>query len=201
MTGASTMTGTRGWSRAKVVALLLSLLSVGVMAAALRVSDDRLDFQVVSGVAEETLSVRGGELSAGNVRVASQLTREGAVLSETTGMFVVVEVRLAATGNRDITLTGPKLLTADGRTYTTYDSSLLKAVSGFRTRNDAVFEVDPAHIDDLTIQLWEGEIVSGYQQRSRIHLGITPGNANQWRAAGRNSGVEPRRTEVTEGNP
>ena len=189
---------TSGWARSKVLAVLLALLSVAVMAAALRVSEDRLEFQVVQGVPDQTLAVRSGELSAGNVRVGTRLLREGTVLSETKGMYVAVEVRLAATGNRDITLTEPKLLTSDGRTYNTFDSSLLKAVSGFRTVNDAVFEVDPAHVDNLTIQLWEGELVYGYQQRSRIHLGITPGNADQWRAAGRNLGIESRPSETTE---
>ncbi len=183
------------------MAVLLALLSVAVMAAALRVSEDRSDFQVVQGNVDQTIDIRAGNLSAGNVRVGTQLTREGAVVSETKGMFVVVEIRLAATGNRDLTLTGPLLLTRDGRTYAAYDSSLLKAVSGFRTAADAVFEVDPAHLDDLTIQLWEGEIVSGYQQRARIHLGITPANAAGWSAAGRDRGVEPRRIEVTEALP
>ncbi len=191
------MTGV-GWARSKVLAVLLALLSVAVMAAALRVSEDRLEFQVVQGMAGQTLAVRSGELSAGNVRVGTRLVRDGAVLSETQGLYVAVEVRLAATGNRDITLTDPKLLTSDGRTYNTFDSSLLKAVSGFRVVNDAVFEVDPAHLDDLTVELWEGELVHGYQQRSRIHLGITPSNAEQWRAAGRNAGVEPRPSETTE---
>lgn len=191
----------RGWARSKVLAVVLALAAVAVMAAALRVSEEGLEFQIVPGVADQVVAVRGGELSAGNVRVAAELTRDGEVVSRTQGLFVVVEVRLAATGNRDVTLTDPKLLTSDGRTYATYVPSLLKAVTGFRTVNDAVFEVDPAHLDDLTIQLWEGEFVSGYQQRSRIHLGITPANADRWREAGRNRRVEPRRTDETQANP
>ena len=100
-------------------------------------------------------------------------------------MFVVVEVRLAATENRAVSLTSPQLLTRDGRDVRCpYNSSLLKAVSGFRTTNDVVFEVDPRHIDDLTLLLWESEVVFQYQQRARIHLGITPANAEQWRQAG-----------------
>ena len=116
-------------------------------------------------------------------------------------MFVVVEVRLAATENRAVSLTSPQLLTRDGRTYVPYTSSLLKAVSGFRTTNDVVFEVDPRHIDDLTLLLWESEVVFQYQQRARIHLGITPANAEQWRQAARDQSVEPRRSEVTEALP
>ena len=189
------------WNRTKVTAILLAVLSVAVMAAALRVSQDRLDFAVVEADAGQRVDIRGGHLSAGNVRVGTRLTREATVRSETSGIFVVVEVRLAATGNRDLSLGSAQLLTRDGYTYTTYESSLLKAVSGFQAVNDVVFEVDPAHIDDLTIQLWESELVAGYQQRNRIHLGITPGNAAQWRAAATDRGVEPRRNEVTEALP
>ena len=35
------------------------------------------------------------------------------------------------------------------------------------------------------------ELLSGYQQRARIHLGITPDNAEQWRAAARDQMLEP----------
>jgi hypothetical protein len=190
-----------GLARSKVLAVLLALISVAVMAAALRVSDDRLPFQVLPGIADQTLAIRDGEVSAGNVRVGTQLLREGAVVSETPGLFVVVEIRLAATGNRDLSLSNPLLLTRDDRTYDTYDSSTVRAVTGFRTVGDAVFEVDPDHIDDLTLQLWETELVSGYQQRARIHLGITPQNAAAWRAAGAGTGVEPRRLGDTEAIP
>jgi len=47
---------------------------------------------------------------------------------------------------------------------------------------DVTFEVDPARIDDLTLELYETEFIAGYQQRLRIHLGITAGNADRWRA-------------------
>jgi hypothetical protein len=56
---------------------------------------------------------------------------------------------------------------------------------------DVTFEVDPARIDDLTLELYETEFVSGYQQRLRIHLGITPGNADRWRAAAKDQVLSP----------
>ena len=62
---------------------------------------------------------------------------------------------------------------------------------GFETSLDAVFEVDPAAMDDLTLELYPAELLSGFQQRTRIHLGITPGNAEQWRAAGQDQMLEP----------
>lgn len=194
-------TPTRSWSRTKVSAVLLALLCVGVMAAALRVSESRGDYQIRQGHAGERIEIRGGELSADRVRVATALGREGEITAETKGMFVVVEIRLAATKNRAVSLTSPQLLTRDGRTYVPYTSSFLKAVSGFQITNDVVFEVDPAHIDDLTLMLWEAEVVFQYPQRTRIHLGITPDNADQWRQAGRDQTVEPRRSEITEALP
>lgn len=190
-----------GWSGTKVFAVLLALLCVGLMAAALRVSDSAGDYQVVQGTVGQPVAVRGGHLSADQVRVATALSREGEITGETPGLFVVVQVRITATGNRDISLTTPQLLTSDGRTYVPYSSNLLKAVSGFQTTADVVFEVDPSRMNDLTLQLWEGETVFQYPQRARIHLGITPANADQWRAAGRDQTLEPRRSELTEALP
>lgn len=197
----SDVTTVPSWSRTKISAVLLALLCVGVMAAALRVSEGGGEYQIRQGNAGEWIEIRGGELSANHVRVATDLRREGEITAETQGMFVVVEVQIAATENRAISLTSPQLLTRDGRTYVPYTSSLLKAVSGFRITNDVVFEVDPSHIDDLTLMLWEAEVVFQHQQRARIHLGITPHNADQWRQAGRDQTVEPRRSEVTEALP
>ncbi len=51
--------------------------------------------------------------------------------------------------------------------------------------SDFLFEVDPKEIDDLTLEIWSQGIVYGYHDRARIHLGITPGNADQWREAAR----------------
>ena len=109
-------------------------------------------------------------------------------------MFVVVEVRLAATGNRDLTLTDPRCSPPTAAPTTRYDSGLLKAVSGFRyaATTPSSRSTRPT-LDDLTLELWEGEIVSGYQQRAGSTSGITPANADQWRAAGGTRIVEPRR--------
>ena len=180
------------------MAVVLAVLAVAVMAAALRVSQDRLDYQVLTAHTDQTVAIRGGELSVGNVRVGTRLTREGAVTNETPGIYVVVEVRLAATGNRDVSLDGGKLATRDGFTYKPFESTSIRAISGFRSVDDVVYEVDPAHVDDLTQEIWESELVAGYQQRCRIHLGITPGNADQWRAAAVDRRVEPRTEPTTE---
>jgi hypothetical protein len=60
---------------------------------------------------------------------------------------------------------------------------------GFQATHDAVFEVDPVTIDHLTLELYPVERVSGFTERTRIHLGITPGNAEQWRAAGQDQPI------------
>jgi hypothetical protein len=66
----------------------------------------------------------------------------------------------------------------------------LIASPGFQTSVDEVFEVDPAQIDDLTLEMWPSESISGYQEHVRIKLGITANNAEQWRAAAKDRGIE-----------
>ena len=55
---------------------------------------------------------------------------------------------------------------------------------------DIVFEVDPSRVEGLTLEMWRNEVISGYQQRVRIPLGITAANANQWRDAARGWGID-----------
>jgi hypothetical protein len=64
---------------------------------------------------------------------------------------------------------------------------------GFETSVDIVFEVDPARIDGLTLEIWPSEFISSYQQRVRIDLGITTANAEQWRTAAKDRGIEMSR--------
>jgi hypothetical protein len=59
--------------------------------------------------------------------------------------------------------------------------------------------VAPAHIDDLTLELGSNEVLRGYQQHVRIKLGITPANAEQWRATAKGL-IEPM-TDTTRAIP
>jgi hypothetical protein len=77
-----------------------------------------------------------------------------------------------------------RLLSGDVR-YEGYQlSSGVNSDPGFQTSVDGVFEVDPAQIDDLTLEMGSNEILYGYQQRVRIKLDVTRANAEEWRAAG-----------------
>jgi len=83
-------------------------------------------------------------------------------------------------------------LLADGdRVYSLYDDSTLSAAPGFVQDLDYLFEVDPAALDDLTLEVSQSEIVHGYQSRVQVHLGITPANAAAWRTAGQGRALEP----------
>ena len=74
------------------------------------------------------------------------------------------------------------------------------AEPGFTGFTDLLFEFDPAQVDDLTLEIGRRELLSGYSQRVRVHLGITPDNADQWRAAARDQILEaaPDRREAAQ---
>jgi hypothetical protein len=90
-------------------------------------------------------------------------------------------------------LTSAQLLSKQVR-YDSYQAlGGLIASPGFQTSLDLVFEVDPAQIDDLTVEMWPNEVITGYQERARVKLGITADNAEQWRATARDRGIEVSR--------
>ena len=177
--------------RSRLVALLVAIACVTLAATAVRVSEARADYDVVRGRLGAPARVQDGELSVDRVRVGTQLTRNGAVVDTTPGMFVVVHVIGAATGVRTLRYTDSRLLTAGSQVYDAYGlSSSVAAPPGFASAVDFLFEVDPARIDDLTLEVWQPEIIHGYQSRVQVHLGITGDNAEQWRAAGAGQVVE-----------
>ena len=65
------------------------------------------------------------------------------------------------------------------------ESFAVVAAPGFQTTADVVFEVDPARLADLTIEIWDAEIIRGYHQRVQVPLGITADNAAVLVAQGR----------------
>jgi hypothetical protein len=177
--------------RSRLVALVAAVLCVALAAAALRTAEAAPPYEVVRGTTGHHVAVEDGEISVGDVRVGTQLTRNGTVTDTTPGMFVVVAVTAAATGRDTLRRGDARLLARGDRVYAAYGgNATLVAAPGFEERTDLVFEVDPARIDDLTLELWQAEIIHGYQQRLQVHLGITPGNADQWRAAAPDQAVE-----------
>ncbi|WP_375424421.1 hypothetical protein [uncultured Friedmanniella sp.] len=177
--------------RSRVVALVAALLCVALAAAALRTAEAAPPYEIVRGVAGTAVTVEDGTITVGDVRVGSQLTRDGSVTDTTPGMFVVVAVTVAATGRDTFRRGDARLLARGDRVYAAYGGqATLVAPPGFQERIDLVFEADPADIDDLTLEVWQAEIIHGYQQRMQVHLGITPGNADQWRAAAPDQAVE-----------
>jgi hypothetical protein len=50
--------------------------------------------------------------------------------------------------------------------------------------------VDPGQIDDLTVDLYEPELIVGYAQHVRVSLGVTAATADQWRASGKGTVVD-----------
>jgi hypothetical protein len=187
-------------ARSKLASVVAAIALIGLAAVGLRLSEPEEKFQVISGALGETIKINNGEVTVARVRVGTFLSEYDRIEDRTPGMFVTVTVTGAATGPEDLTLTETRLLSKQVR-YDGYKSlGGLIASPGFQTSVDEVFEVDPAQIDDLTLEMWPTESISGYQEHVRIKLGITADNAEQWRAAAKGRGIEVSR-ETTRAIP
>ena len=172
---------------------------VAVAAVGLRLSEDTSEFEVVSGNLGESVEIEDGVITATQVQVGVATARLDEVRQRTDGMFVLVSVQTTATGREKLTLANANLLAAPGRTDFNASGGA-SAEPGFTGFTDLLFEVDPAQIDDLTLEIGRRELLSGYSQRVRLHLGITSDNADQWRAAARDQIIEaaPDRREAVQ---
>lgn len=186
-------------SRDKLVGVLVALACLAFSAVGLQVNDPP-EFTYVDGVRGQTIGLEQAELIVGEVEVGTRLVDRGRVEAETQGMFVLVRARLEVPGPRRVSLNATHLLTAD-RTYDQWSSNALRADPGFAQEEDLVFEVDPAQIDDLSLEIWAASTVQGFYQRARVHLGITPENADQWRRAAEGRELQPAVSGTTEALP
>lgn len=172
--------------RSRLVRVLVAIALVALAAIGLRLSDrDDENFEVVRGVVGEPVSLNDGTVTAADVRVGTALSRDGQVHVETPGLFVVVRVEVAATGPRELQVYNARLLTGSRRYDAFRGSNVGSVPPGFASTSDVVFEVDPAVLADVTMELAPGGFLTAYAEHARIHLGITADNAEAWRAAGR----------------
>lgn len=182
--------------RSRLLRVLVAIALVSLAAVGLRLSegDEERDFEVVRGVLGETVTLNDGTVTASDVRVGTALSRDDKVYAETPGLFVVVRVESAATRPTTMKGLGSQVLTASRRyeEFSAQRTSLL--APGFRSGQDLVFEVDPADLADLALDLNPGQVLVAYPQHARIHLGITRENAEAWRAAGRDQVLTPSET-------
>ena len=185
-------------SRARLVSAVLAILLVTVAAVAQRLADPASAYEVVRAPLERPTAYGSGQVRVSDVRVGTEVL-EGDDRTPTQGMFVVVNVAVRATGRDVVTVASSQLRAESGMTYLPAFSGLVKAEPGFETARDLVFEVDPARIDDLTLELWDQGLVYRYYQRTQTPLGITAGNAGAWVEAGRGRSVVAVRDDVTTG--
>jgi hypothetical protein len=173
--------------RSKFVPILAAIALVGLSAAGLRLSEppEETNFEVISGVFGEPVRVNDGEVTVSQVQVGTALKQFGEIKDRTDGIFVAITMTGAATGPEPLEMAAARLLSGDVR-YEGYQLSAgVTAQAGFQATVDSVFEVDPAQMGDLTLELGSNEVLHGYQQRVRIRLGLRPASAEQWRAAAR----------------
>jgi hypothetical protein len=186
--------------RSRLLPALLALACVVLAAIALRVSEPP-EFQVVRGSLQEQVRLNEGDVSVADVRIGDTVVEDGQTRFRTPGMFVVVRISGAATGRDTLRLTAFRLLSGD-RVYEPFANlSSVTSPPGFVTAKDLVFEVDPGRIDGLTLELWPEEIVSGYQQRLQIPLGVTPRTADAWRGRAHASVTDPDTNGTTRAVP
>jgi hypothetical protein len=186
--------------RAKLLPVILAVALVGVSAAGLRLSEpEEKSFEAINGIIGEPVKVNNGEVTVTRIRVGNAIRQYGEIRDQTAGMFVAVSVTGAATGPKPLELQKVRLLSGEV-SYEGFELSAgFTAQPGFQTSVESVFEVDPGQIDDLTLELRSNEIISGYQERVRIGLGVTPAIAEQWRAV--SEGVLEPATDTTRAIP
>lgn len=178
-------------SRRLLLTGLLTVACVVVAAVGIRFTEPA-DFQQVRGALGQPVSVREGAVTIDDVRYGTSVLRHGDTAYRTTGLFVVVHVTAEAPGRAPLSLQRSQLTSGD-RVYLPYSSlSGVKADPGFRSQVDLTFEVDPNRIDNLSVELWPGEIISGYYQRIRVPLGVTSATADEARASGQSPIVDPQ---------
>ena len=178
-------------TRTRLIRIVAAIAMVAVAAVGLRLSEDTQEFEVVAGTLGVPVEIEDGVITATQVRVGVATARLDEVRDRSDGMFVLVSVQTTATGPETLTLANASLLSGN-RSYGSFGvGGSASAAPGFTGYTDLLFEVDPAQIDDLTLEIGRRELLSGYSQRVRLHLGITPDNADQWRAAARDQILEP----------
>jgi hypothetical protein len=188
-------------TRARLVSTVLAILLVTVAAVADRLSDPDRDAELVRAPLEQVTAYESGAVRVGDVRVGTEI-RLGEDRIPTPGLFVVVNVAVRATGRDTVSAASSRLLAEGGVTYLpAFGLASVRAVPGFETARDLVFEVDPARIDDLTLELWDQGLVYRYYQRTQTPLGITAGNARRWVEAGTGRSVVVARDDLTTALP
>ena len=178
-----------GLQRSRLVRILVAVALVSLAAVGLRLSEGG-EFEVVRGVLGTPVPLNDGTVTATEVRIGTSLSREGEVFAVTPGLFLLVRTEVAATGRRKLPSYDARVLTGSRRYDALSRPGLGSVPSGFSATSDLVFEVDPAVLADLTLELAPVELLTAYPEYARIHLGITQDNAEAWRAAGRDQVVE-----------
>jgi hypothetical protein len=178
------MSGPRTVARSRLAGTVLAILLVTVAALADRLSDPDSDFELVSAPLGSTVSYESGRLRVSDVRIGDAVD-QGTEHHLTKGLFVVVNVAVQGSGRDDVTVGNSRLVASGGLVYLpALSGDTVTAHPGFEVAQDLVYEVDPARIDDLTLETWQSGFVYRYYQRNQTPLGITAANAPQWAAAG-----------------
>jgi hypothetical protein len=182
----------------RLISMVVGLALIVIAAVGYQLSKQQDNFQIIRGTVGNLSRYDQGPAGVSDVRVATELY-DGNSHVTTTGMFVVVHLTVQAPKSDQVHIQETQLL-SQHTTYTAFGlGDTVFADPGFETSRDVAYEVNPQRIDDLTVQAWDTLIVVGYQQRLRVHLGITAANAAQWVAAAQGQRIRLDPDETTRG--
>ncbi|MFC7619732.1 hypothetical protein [Microlunatus sp. GCM10028923] len=184
--------------RSKLLAVVAVVACILVATIGTRLSDPEKEFRVIPGKLDEKVMINGAELTVSDVRVGQILIQDEAIEAKATGIFVQIQIDLANPTGTDKAILGHSRLLSGDRVYKTYSSlNNIGAEPGYGETTDFLYEVDPAAIDDLTLEIWTQGFLFGYHDRVRVHLGITPENADRWREAAQGGMLTERRISAS----
>jgi hypothetical protein len=189
--------GPRRVPRARVASAVLAVLLVTVAAIGYRVSDPDSENELIRAPLDQTVGFGSGTVRVSDVRVGTTV-QSGDHVWQTRGVFVVVNVALAARGRDSLLISDTRVLSRSGVTYRTgIGAQVIKADPGFEVSQNYVFEVDPQRMDDLVLEVWDKGVTFRYYQRTQTPLGITRANMAQWAQAGAGRRVVVARDQAT----
>ena len=185
--------------RSRLVRVLVAIALVALAAVGLRLSEGRR--RGLRGRARRASASRWrsttGTVTASDVRVGTSLSRDDEVYAVTPGLFVVVRrARSRPPGRRDCRGYNAQRAHRPASYEAFGAAGAGNEPPGFATGADLVFEVDPAMIADLTLELAPSELITGVRRSTPGSTSASPPRTpSQWRAAARDQVVGAARAD------
>lgn len=184
----------------KLMALLIAAVCVLVAGVAVKYSPELGEAQIKRASVGEPVRFYKATVTLTDVKVGTLKADDydEGEYEESKGMLVALTFVVEAPEEKQRISAGSLHANGD-RVYKSIDFDVIRPEAGYRATGTVLYEVDPDHIDDLWVEVGDGEIFYGYSQKLHIRLGITEENADAWRKAAQGRAVKaesPPRVEA-----